>query len=284
MAKMLYMVMIDNCEPYEDNYVSTESIWDSYDAALSHIVNDLHFQPSRMRHSDSFVRYGRGDDFRHDDEERATIREMPLNDGDKEHDDSTRRNAHIASMTAGERAAFGLSLLMSVYDPDEVLCAVTRDKHPDEAAAHNTPILNGGKVTAIYYLPLMRYWYDKNADVPMHAIVIDSGTGTIEFCCDATAEDCPAYAHRNDPHIDVPEASDDVLKAVVLMNMEWEGGMRSPVTINRIGTLAEVDEDWVLDDNGDSPVFEARTDDEKSGDGDRYFVDPLTFACAYIDE
>ena len=56
------------------------------------------------------------------------------------------------------------------------------------------------------------------------------------------------------------------------------------MTINRIGTLAEVDEDWVLDDNGDSPVFEARTDDEKSGDGDRYFVDPLTFACAYIDE
>lgn len=285
---MLYLVMIDNCEAYEDAYVYTESVWDSVDAAVAHIIDDLHFQPSRMRNSNDFMRYYDGDDIRNDGKDRAYIQVMPLNgkdDGnDDEHDGRKAGVPRLSSLSAGERAAYGLSVLMGMYEPDEVLCAVTRDAceaNKANAGEWDVPILDDGSVTTVCYLPLMRYWYGRDTDMPVHAIIIDSDNDTVRFCNDVRDENGIAYRHMGDARVGVPEVTDGLLETLVRLDAEHYGN--TPTEIKRIGTLDEfIDGSSAVPDEEDmaTVVFQVRNE---SGSLERYGVDTRTFACHYLE-
>lgn len=283
--KMLYLVMIDNCEAYEDAYVYTESVWDSYDAAVSHIVDDLRFQPSRMRNSHDFMRYYNGDDLRNDGKDRAYIQVMPLNGKNDRHDDEYdgRKTGvpRLSSLSADERAAYGLSVLMGMYEPDEVLCAVTRDACEANEGEQDVPILDDGSVTTVCYLPLMRYWYDRDTDMSVHAIIIDSDSDTVRFCNDVRDESGIAYRHMDDARVGVPEVTDGLLETLVRLDAEHDGN--APTEVKRIGTLDEfVDSSSAAPDEEDMATVVFRVMNE-SGSLERYGVDTRTFACHYLE-
>lgn len=279
--KMLYLVMIDNCEAYEDAYVETESVWDSYDAAVSHIVDDLRFQPSRMRNSHDFMRYYDGDDLRNDGKDRAYIQVMPLNgkdDGnDDEHDGRKAGVPRLSSLSADERAAYGLSVLMGMYEPDEVLCAVTREANKANVGERDVPILDDGNVTTVCYLPIIGYWYDRDAYMPVHAIIIDSDSDMVKFCDDVRNENGSAYWHMGDARVSVPEVTDGLLETLVRLDAEHDGN--TPTEVKRIGTLDEfVDSDDACPDDEDlnAVVFKVR---DEGGSVEHYGIDTRTFAC-----
>lgn len=286
--KMIYLVMIDNCEAYEDAYVYTESIWDSYDAAVSHIINDLHCQPSRMKNTHDFMRYYDGDDIRNDGKDCVYIQTMPLNgngDGKDEAGNSKRMGTpRLSSLSAEERAAYGLSVLMRMYEPDEVLCAVTQDACKANKAnegERDVPILDDGRVTTVCYLPLMKYWYGRDTVMTMHAVIIDSDSDTLMFCNDVRDENGLAYRHMGDARIGVPEVTDGLLETLVRLEIEHDGD--TPLEIKRIGTLDEfVDSGDAEPDEEDmnTVVFKARTENYNMV---RYGVDTRTFACHYLE-
>lgn len=285
MRKMMYLVMIDNCEAYEDAYVYTESIWDSYDAAVSHIIGDLHCQPSRIKNSHDFMRYYDGDDIRNNGKDRVYIQAMPLNgnsDGKGEAGNSKRMGTpRLSSLSAEERAAYGLSVLMRMYEPDEVLCAVTQDACKANEGEQDVPILDDGHVTTVCYLPLMKYWYGRDTLMTMHAVIIDSDSDTVMFCNDVRDKNGLAYRHMGDARIGIPEVTDGLLETLVRLEIEHD--VDTPLEIKRIGTLDEfVDSGDAEPDEEDmnTVVFKARTENYSMV---RYGVDTRTFACHYLE-
>lgn len=278
--------MIDNCEAYEDAYVYTESIWDSYDAAVSHIIDDLHCQPSRINSHD-FMRYYDGDDLRNDGKDRVYIQAMPLNGSNDEKNEAGNNKRlgtpRLSSLSAEERAAYGLSVLMMMYEPDEVLCAVTQDACEANKAnegERDVPILDDGRVTTVCYLPLMKYWYSRDTVMTMHAVIIDSDSDTVMFCNDVCDENGLAYRHMGDARVGVPEVTDGLLETLVKLEIEHD--VDTPLEIKRIDTLDEfVDSGDAEPDEEDrnTVVFQARTENYSMV---RYGVDTRTFACHYL--
>lgn len=280
MGKTLYCVTITS----DNGITRTESIWDSHDAAESHLVDDLGFDRLRqVRYADGmgcYERYHGGDEFRNGWKECAQVKEMPLNGCEMTHDDDwTKRHYEpcVSGLSPDERVAYGLSILMTMYKPEEILCVMTREMHKAEADEHDTSVLDDGHVTTIHYLPLMTRWeysYSGTA-VPMHALVIDSDKNKVTFCKDVCDVGGLAYGHKDDARVGALAISDRLLSTVARLMAEWYG--EEPVEVRMCDT-----HDDSADGTGDDGLrqnivsFDVKM---RYGRVDRYEVSRDTLAC-----
>lgn len=227
-----------------------------------------------------YERYHGGDEFRHGWKECANINAMPLNGCEMGHDDDWIRRHYepcLKGLSTDERVAYGLSILMTMYKPEEILCVMTRDMHKVEADEHDTPVLDDGRVTTIHYLPLMTRWeysYSGTA-VPVHALVIDSGKNKVTFCKDAYDKGGIAYAHKDDARVETVEINDRLLATVVKLTAEWYG--EEPVSVRMCDTHDEP-ADGTGDDGRERNLaaFDVKM---RYGRVDRYEVSRDRLAC-----
>ena len=243
--KTVYCVVIDNCEAYEDAFSYTESIWDSRKAAIAHIVNDLGFEQTTVNKRKCYMRYEDGDDIRNLGQECAYINEFTLNKGDEHAVRRQKKIPSVANLSPDERAAYGLSVLMTMYDPEDIVC---------------DSMFTKGDVTIVPYTPAP---LDEDEEVhPKHAIIVDSGADSVSFCNNTLRIDFSDSVWKN-----LPEPTDELLEKVVRLTAERD---RNPV-------CSLMSERTGYDDYGDRvTVFLGEDADGKEL---TYVINPKTFEC-----
>lgn len=134
----VYLIEMDNCEPYEDNYTWIDSAWGTLADAVRYLsdirlmeestypiprsaLNEPDLFHDGMRHT--WVEYDNGDDLRHDGMTEASIIEMTVGSkGDVMPD--TTDDSDEAWYDASQRCVIGLAEINTLYrdysaDPDD---------------------------------------------------------------------------------------------------------------------------------------------------------------------
>lgn len=262
--------------PFDDEG-SYESIWETQKLAEKHLKDELDFT---NHGSGVWVRYYFADDIISDvilaDYCIAKIDEVDKNNSPKIDDDMSDMLAIVPDekfieLDANERAAVGMSKLMSMYEREEIAIPALGDVISD--TIETGVVYDDGNTTSILYQPLRspygRWDLDDDEEYFVHALLI-SKSG-FAFDSNVSSGNGPFNKHRRDTKRQFPHPN-EMLAGVVAGVMSERDEL--PEDFYEVGESL-----WYSDDDDNYYVAIELVYGED--DTEKYAVSLSTFDCQY---